>query len=327
MRLKTPFLLAASLLLCLCLPSRLLAYPADSLLLVHIMGTYASGETDTAGKYEYFRDDRGFWHERKYAYFHDSLTSVNENTYGANRLLVATSTSYRDAQGRANLVTSNLEYDSQGRYSKVVYHYGETVSITYDFSYDTSGKLQKQNVIYSPPHAPAYYLCEYDVSGRLLFKRLFEADTLAKTQAYAYDAEGNVIRDAHLDSKGDTSSYTTMEYDGAGRITREVIVFENRTIIPMDIRTGYDAMGNVDTVKYYEDLPRSRWFEVFTYRSVNVPVPVRGFLPGRKPANPDWRESRTLRDALGRPFGAGRLPGARFPSDPGAARAGSPMDR
>jgi hypothetical protein len=150
--------------------------------------------------------------------------------------------------------------------------------------------------------------------------RLFEADSLSATQAYAYDADGNMIRDVHLDSKGDTSSSITLEYDGAGRETRRVIVFDDRSFLPMDIRTGYDAMGKVDTVKYYEEHPQFKWFEVYTYRNVSVPVPIRRFLAGQKAAHPELTAFNPGRDVLGRADDASGFARARYPSHPGAPR-------
>jgi hypothetical protein len=54
---KIPFCLSAFL--WLCLPARLLAYPADSLLVVQVTEFSASGDTDEVEKYEYSRDNQG----------------------------------------------------------------------------------------------------------------------------------------------------------------------------------------------------------------------------------------------------------------------------
>jgi hypothetical protein len=53
-----------SVILWLCLPARLSAYPADSLLLVQVRSYYAPGDTSGVVKREYSRDNQGFGTKR-----------------------------------------------------------------------------------------------------------------------------------------------------------------------------------------------------------------------------------------------------------------------
>jgi hypothetical protein len=297
-----------------------LAYPADSLLVVQVTEFSASGDTDEVEKYEYSRDNQGFWYERRLRFRQDSLIADGVYKFDADRRTVSVHGSSREGGGELSHSSVEWGYDSQGRNSRITLRLGDTLTAYIAIFYDAAGNREKQVVTYEPPREPYSFFYGYDASGRLHSQKQMHGDTLLATEEYAYDAMGKVIKVALFDIAGDTTSIYTLEYDGAGRETRNVWRSASGLYVYSDVRTVYDAKGNVDSIKTYAGTGEIRSYKVHTYRTVSVPVPIRRPVAGRKAAHPAQTAFEPGRDALGRSLDAGLFAKARFPSNPGAPR-------
>jgi YD repeat-containing protein len=298
------------------IPSRVSAYPADSTLLVKRVGLSAAGDTLTWARYEYARDFRGDWVVKQYDYAHDTLIFATIMVIDSEPRVLSDSLFSLDPVKGPTWTWERMDlYDAAGRPLRITLLERDSVVSVGDFQYDASGNVILVKL--APVKGPAYISrYEYDAQGRKTASQFFLGDSLLTATHFLYDGNGRQVSQVGFNGKGDTSSITTMEYDGAGRRTRETSRVKGDSLgyLGSEIRNEYDAAGHLVTVKSYDGAGKLQSTEAYVYQKITIPLALAGRARRGTPASGSGPAAIRLsqgRDALGR----------RLPIPAGAATA------
>ncbi len=254
------------------------AYPADSTLLVKRVELSAAGDTLTWARYEYARDFRGDWVAKQYDYAHDTLKFANFLVIDSVPRVISDSLFSLDPVKGPTWTWERMDlYDAAGRPLRITLLERDSVVSVGDFQFDASGDVILAKL--SPVKGPAYISrYDYDAQGRKTASQFLLGDSLLTATHYFYDGNGRQVSQVGFNGKGDTSSITTLEYDGAGRRSRETSRVKGDSLgyLGSEIRNEYDAAGHLVTVKSYDGTGNFRSMKVYVYQKITIPVALAG---------------------------------------------------
>jgi YD repeat-containing protein len=294
------------LLASLALPAVSHAWPADSLVLASIATRGSVGDTLHVQKFTYSQDNQGFWYETDSYYRHDSVVTMERKTYNAARNDVFDTLWVLQPKGNTSRISTRSEYDGAGRPVRAVLGYNDSLIVIYGYEYTASGKLSKWTLAADSSDPTKYsdsseFDYAYDAEGHLLTETRTVNGVLKGIVHYGYDANGRIGTRVSLEANGDTSYAKTFAYDGEGRMIREITDYGKDTLsfLYSDIRTEYDAQGQVKKVSTYGKSGSLQETEEYAYQTVHVPVPIVAYR--LRKGDPSGSFSYASgRDALGR---------------------------
>lgn len=175
--------------------------------------------------------------------------------YDANNNLVQTSTEVRDATDILAGTRVHIRgYDRLHRLTRVAFAVDATRSMTNDFAYDGNDQCVQVRggdaVSGADPHQTMSY--EYDERGLLFHEIAAAGSSLAATNEYDYNGNGNTARINKIESI--TIKQTVISYDGFGRPASFTDPMGNQTVC------FYDANDNLKSVRLFgetNDVPGS----------------------------------------------------------------------
>jgi RHS repeat-associated protein len=196
----------------------------------------------------------------------DAFGHLTTYTYGALGTRKSQTTTRTLPDGTTETLTTNFEYDHEGRLTKTIYADNSTTKIEYDesgqqaatvdqlgrrtlYAYDEMGRMVKTTYPDGKKEETVY-----DAEGR----RTKSVDRAGRETAYAYDRAGRLVKTTYPDGKFTTTAYdaagqvasttdalgqvTRFEYDAAGRRTKLTDALSQSTTY------AYDANGNQTAV-------------------------------------------------------------------------------
>lgn len=217
------------------------------------------------------------------------IESVCDYEYGADgRMTRMTETS---ASGQETV--TEHEYDGRGSLVKAVRNYPDGSVYTAEYTYDDMGRPTGKYYIGSSSMSTLSYEYVYDARGNLITEineHPYYGDGGRFVTNYTYDEKGVLTRKMET-HEGAGSTVTEYEYDGAGRLLREVSDSSVRTYTydedgnrvkevyaPTEgdgyvIEYAYDAYGNLIRRVYTGDDGGSETIEC-DYRFVYIPSEI-----------------------------------------------------
>ena len=184
----------------------------------------------------------------------DPLGNATQDTYDADGNELTRTTTQTAADGTARILTTQTQYDAQGRVIAVTDPDGGVTRTEYDaagnvtatidplghmtqYVYNDRNELIETIYPDNTPNDPSdnpTTQYKYDAVG----KKIAEIDEEGRETDYQYDADNRLIKTAYPDR-----SSTQTEYDADGQATAQIDELGNRT------QYSYDADGNQTTVR------------------------------------------------------------------------------
>lgn len=318
------------LLALLTFPALVRAFPTDSLLLVRSFYYTAAGDTPSVTRYEYSRDNQGSWSERQSEYRHDTLYYMIYTVLDAKLHIAVDSFFVLDTTNRPIWSSETVRYDSAGRVVEATIRSSDSTSSHAEMQYNAAGDMVLYILKPDTGSAVDSIRYGYDTQDRKI-DQLVIYNGIRVDRHYAYDASGRDILETTFNSKGDTSSILSIEYNAAGKRLREVSITPGDSLGLMyaETRYEYDAAGNKISMKTYGKSGAFVSGYGYEYQDITIPLGLSairrrsGSLENPERANA-WAQSGLLRNALGRRVqvapGAGAFFAGKETGSPGRPR-------
>lgn len=289
----------------LAFPASVRAFPADSVLLVRHTYYSAAGDTMSVTRYDYSRDNQGKWYERESEYRRDTLDYMVYFVLDADFRFVADSIFVLDPVKGPVRSSETVQYDAGGRQVGAVIQSSDSSGYHAEMQYDAAGDMVLYILTYNSGTIDTIRY-SYD-SQRRKTGQVVDFNGVHVETHYAYDGSGRDILETSFNGQGDTTSILSIEYDTAGKRTREVSTHPGDTLglLYSETRYEYDAAGNKASVKSYGKSGALVSGQTYEYRDIQIPLGLaayrkRGGSPEEAGGTHAWARSGSVLDALGR---------------------------
>lgn len=136
------------------------------------------------------------------------------------------------------------EFDEAGHpIEAITYNPDGTVEHTYQYKYNSEGKLVDEILIESDDEVAEHRSMEYNQEGQLVKEYIHYLDGTADSLLFTYDEQGRLISRRSIDSDDETGNYLVNVYEGVHLVSESEYDIAGEIITQRKII--YDEAGNI----------------------------------------------------------------------------------